>query len=272
MKKIRYIIASALVSIGLCACTDTWDSHYSKWETVIDNTEIQAVDEPAADFLKTAQDYSKMYELFDKTGVIKTWQEKNLMYTIMVVGNESTANANQPVTKAEGSEGQATAEEIFKAEAHITDALLSPSNLEDGQRLLMWNGKYVTVRIYDEPVDGMEPGIYFNGSKVKKVIKTNNAYIYDLEDYINTPKALMEYLKDLPDEEYSIFKEMVLSRTQRVFDKAASTPIGIDKTGNTVYDSVFTEKSQYFADKKLDLYSENITATLLVPSLSLIHI
>ena len=32
-----------------------------------------------------------------------------------------------------------------------------------------------------------------------------------------------------------------------------------------VYDSVFTEKSQYFADKKLDLYSENITATLLVP-------
>ena len=271
MKKIRYIIASALVSIGLCACTDTWDSHYSKWETVIDNTEIQAVDEPAADFLKTAQDYRKMYELFDKTGVIKTWQEKNLMYTIMVVGNESTANANQPVTKAEGSEGQATAEEIFKAEAHITDALLSPSNLEDGQRLLMWNGKYVTVRIYDEPVDGMEPGIYFNGSKVKKVIKTNNAYIYDLEDYINTPKALMEYLKDLPDEEYSIFKEMVLSRTQRVFDKAASTPIGIDKTGNTVYDSVFTEKSQYFADKKLDLYSENITATLLVPSNDLIE-
>lgn len=106
---------------------------------------------------------------------------------------------------------------------------------------------------------------------MKKVIKTNNAYIYDLEDYINTPKALMEYLKDLPDEEYSIFKEMVLSRTQRVFDKAASTPIGIDKTGNTVYDSVFTEKSQYFADKKLNLYSENITATLLVPSNDLIE-
>ena len=40
MKKIRYIIASALVSIGLCACTDTWDSHYSKWHTVIENTEI----------------------------------------------------------------------------------------------------------------------------------------------------------------------------------------------------------------------------------------
>ena len=178
MKKIRYIIASALVSIGLCACTDTWDSHYSKWDTVIENTEIEAVDEPAADFLKTAQDYSNMYALFDKTGVIKTWQEKNLMYTIMVVGNESIANTDQSVTtKAEGSEGQATAEEIFKAEAHITDALLSPSNLEDGQRLLMWNGKYVTVRIYNEPMDGMEPGIYFNGSKVKKVIKTNNAYI-----------------------------------------------------------------------------------------------
>lgn len=271
MKKIRYIIASALVSIGLSACTDTWDSHYSKWETVIDNTEIEAVDGFAADFLQTAQDYSKMYDLFDKTGVIKTWQEKNLMYTIMVVNNESTANTNQPATKAEGSEGQASAEEIFKAQAHITDALLSPSNLQDGQRLLMWNGKYVTVRIYEVAQDGMEPGIYFNGSKVKKVIKTNNAYIYDLEDYINTPKALMEYLKELPDEEYSIFKEMVLSRTERIFDKAASTPIGIDKTGNTVYDSVFTERCPYFANKKLDLYSENITATLLVPSNGLIN-
>ncbi len=101
---------------------------YSKWDTVIENTEIEAVDEPAADFLKTAQDYSNMYALFDKTGVIKNMAgEKNLMYTIMVVGNESIANTDQSVTtKAEGSEGQATAEEIFKAEAHITDALLSP--------------------------------------------------------------------------------------------------------------------------------------------------
>lgn len=271
MKRISYIIVSALVSIGFCACTDTWDSHYSKKEAVIDNTEIEVVDEPAADYLKTASAYSQMYELLDKTGVIKTWQEKDLMYTIMVVGNEAADVTNRASeTRTEDEEGTANAEDVFKAKAHIADALLSPSNLSDGQRLLMWNGKYVTVRKLDEPLDGMEPGIYFNGSKVKKVIKTNNAYIYDLDDYINTPKSLMEYLKDLPDEEYSIFKQMVLSRTQKIFDKGASTPIGIDKTGNTVYDSVFTEKSKYFADKKLDLYSENITATLLVPSNELV--
>lgn len=272
MKRISYIIVSALVSIGFCACTDTWDSHYSKKEAVIDNTEIEVVDESVADYLKTAPAYSQMYELLDKTGVVKTWQEKNLMYTIMVVGNEAIDVTNRASeTRTESEEGQVNAEEVFKAKAHITDALLSPSNLADAQRLLMWNGKYVTVRKLDEPLDGMEPGIYFNGSKVKKVIKTNNAYIYDLSDYINTPKSLMEYLKDLPDEEYSIFKQMVLSRTQKIFDKGASTPIGIDKTGNTVYDSVFTEKSKYFADKKLDLYSENITATLLVPSNDLVE-
>lgn len=267
MKRIRYIITSVLVSMGLCACTDTWDSHYSKKETVIDNMEIEAVDKPATDYLMTAPDYSKMYELFEKTGVIQTSQEKALMYTIMVVNNETADGVDQTMRSTSGgSEKQANAEEIFKAQAHITDALLSPSNLSDGQRLLMWNGKYVTVRKLEVAQDGMEPGIYFNGSKVKRVIKTDNAYIYDLEKYIDTPKSLMEYLKDLPDEEYSIFKEMVLSRTQKIFDKGASTPIGIDKTGNTVYDSVFTEKSQYFAAQKLDIYSENITATLLVPS------
>ena len=80
----------------------------------------------------------------------------------------------------------------------------------------------------------------------------------------------MEYLETLPDENYSIFKQMVLARTEKKFDKGSSTPIGIDQTGNTVYDSVFTVQSQYFKDKKLDIYSEAIHATLLVPNNDLI--
>ncbi|NDV63654.1 hypothetical protein [Bacteroides sp. 224] len=263
MKTFKYITLAVLCSIGLFACSDeNWDSHYSKQEEVIDNVEIVSVDKFASEFLQSASEYSTMYQLFKETGALETWQNKNLLYTIMVVNNDK-------ITRADSDSDLEKAEKEFRAKAHITDALLSPSNLKNEQRLLMWNGKYVTVAKLEEATEILQPGTYFNGSKVKKVIKAKDAYIYELEEYVKTPKALMEYLEELP-EEYSMFKKMVLDRTQKTFNKAASTPIGIDKTGNTVYDSVFTVQSKYFADKKLDIYSENITATLLVPSNELV--
>lgn len=42
--------------------------------------------------------------------------------------------------------------------------------------------------------------------------------------------------------------------------------IGVDKTGNTVYDSVFTVKAPYFENRKFNIMSENLTATMLLPS------
>ena len=257
MKDCKYIIASVVVSIGLCACSDDWNSHYSKQETVVENMDIQLVDKPVSEFLQSEPEYQDMYKLFEETGVIETVKEKELLYTMMVVNN--------------GKEVDAETDKAFLAQSHITDAYLSPSSLQDGQRLLMWNGKYVNVSKPETDVTRSSvQEIYFNGAKVKRVIQTNNAFIYELEEYINTPKSLMEYLETLPDENYSIFKQMVLARTEKKFDKGSSTPIGIDQTGNTVYDSVFTVQSQYFKDKKLDIYSEAIHATLLVPNNDLI--
>lgn len=268
MKKINYIIiASAIVTIGMYACSDDWNSHYSKQETVVENEEVVVVEEPADNFLQAEQEYSEMYRLFDKTGVLDTWKERGLLYTMMVVNNNA---ATGDPTSRNTTEDAGNSEDVFLAKAHITDAFLSPGNLQDGQKLLMWNGKYVTVTKLDAPADGKEAGIYFNDAKVKKVIKTDNAYIYELEEYIYTPKSLMEYLESLPNDQYSIFKQMILDRTEKVFDKSASTPIGVDQTGNTVYDSVWTVKSQYFEKKGINLYSETIHATMLVPSNDLI--
>lgn len=257
MKDCKILIASVVVSIGLYACSDEWDSHYSKQEAVVENMNIQLVDEPVSEFLEKEAEYKDMYQLFEEAGVINTVKEKELLYTMMVVNNGKTIDAET--------------DKAFLAQAHVTDAYLSPSSLQDGQRLLMWNGKYVTV---SKPEANLSRSsvqeIYFNGAKVKRVIQTNNAFIYELEDYINTPKSLMEYLESLPDENYSLFKQMVFARTEKKFDKSSSTPIGIDQTGNTVYDSVFTVQSQYFKDKKLDVYSEAIHATLLVPNNDLV--
>ena len=56
--------------------------------------------------------------------------EKNLLFTILVVSDENAL-----------SRAVATDDRTFLAKSHISDISLSPSNLSDGQRVLMWNGK-----------------------------------------------------------------------------------------------------------------------------------
>lgn len=260
MKTLDYILMSAYLLAGLCSCTDEWDSHYTEKEPVINNVDVVIVDEPASDYLKKESSYSSMYGLFEKSGIFQTLDEKKSLYTMMVVNNKNFTRTNSE----EETDSNA---DTFLAKAHITDAAISPSNLKEGQRLLMWNGKYVKVTTQDELTG--EARIAFNGAVVKKVIKTTDAYIYELENYINTPKSLMEVLEGLGDD-YSIFREMVMARVEKVFDKSASTPIGIDPTGNTIYDSVFTFKSPYFERKKMDLYSESMHATMFIPSNTLV--
>ena len=52
--------------------------------------------------------------------------------------------------------------------------------------------------------------ISFNGVAVKKITKVNNGYIYEMEDYVETPKSLYELIEGLGDD-YSIFREMIMS-------------------------------------------------------------
>lgn len=56
----------------------------------------------------------------------------------------------------------------------------------------------------------------------------------------------------------------------KTFDRNNSLSIGVDESGNTVYDSVFTVKNPYFLDKGLDLASESKKITVLIPSDELI--
>ena len=79
MKDCKYIIASVVVSIGLCACSDDWNSHYSKQETVVENMNIQLVDKPVSEFLQSEPEYQDMYKLFEETGVIETVKEKRVI-------------------------------------------------------------------------------------------------------------------------------------------------------------------------------------------------
>lgn len=257
MKTIKYILSSILLVSGMYACNDDWDAHYNREEQVVNNVNITVVNESAVDYLKSQSELSTMYQLFSETGVLNEMVEKNLLFTIFVVNNEN-ASSNVPSID----------DKAFLAKSHVSDISLSPSNLSNGQRVLMWNKKYVTVSKTEN--EDHITSISFNGMVVKKITKVNNGYIYEVEDYVETPKSLYELIAGLGDD-YSIFRESILSRNQLTFDKEASKIIGVDKTGSSVYDSVFAVTNPYFEAKEFNMMSESLTATVLIPSNDVIN-
>ena len=252
MKTIKYILSSILLVSGIYACNDDWDSHYSQEEQVVNNVNITVVNKSAVDYLQSQPELSTMRQLFSETGVLDEMVKKDLLFTILVVSDE---NALSRAVSAD--------DRTFLAKSHISDISLSPSNLSDGQRVLMWNGKYVNVSKVENEDDAIS--ISFNGIAVKKITKLNNGYVYEMEDYVETPKSLYELIEGLGDD-YSIFRDMIMERNQLTFDKEASKIIGVDETGSNVYDSVFIVTNPYFEAKDFNLMSESLSATVLIPS------
>lgn len=252
MKTINYFLVLILIVAGFISCNGGWDAHYNSQDNNVNNENVTIVNSNAVDYLKSESAYSSMFGLFQETGVIEHMQGRDQLFTIMVVNNNAINSG------VEGNE-----DKVYLAKSHISDVALSPENLSDGQRLFMWTGKAVNI-IKEKGLNGAYR-IQFNNAKVTKVIKTNDAYIYEIDIFIIAPKSLYEILESLGDN-YSIFREMVFSRNQREFDRDASIPIGVDNTGSTVYDSVFITTNPYFTAHNFDIMSESLTATMLLPS------
>lgn len=253
MKAKKYILYALSSMLGLIAgsCSDTWDDHYSQGESQVNNTSITIVNETLTNYLAQESSLNSMYSLFEKTGMIEALLQKDQMYTILAVESDITAKA------------EASSDDIYTAQTYISDASISPSSMEDGQRILMWSGKYLNIA--KTAMENDASNIQFNNATVTKIVKLTNGYLYILDQAIEAPRSMYEIIENLGDN-YSIFREMILSRNELSFDKEASKVVGVDNTGNTVYDSVFTVKAPYFEKQGFNIMSENLTATMLIPS------
>lgn len=238
--------------LSLFSCGDLWDNHYGNAETDILNDQVLIVNETSEAYIQSNDSLSSMYDFLKANGIFDKLKEKNQLHTLFMVYNGNFT----PVDAANAS---------FISNSHVTDISISPSNLYDNERILMWHGKYVSVSLDSLAQLGAIDHIEVNGIPVRKVIKTQDGYIYVLNSMIVTPKSLFDVINELGSD-YSIFKKMVTEQNVLVFDKANSKPIGVDNTGNTVYDSVFTITNPFFAKKNFDLTSESLTATVMLPS------
>lgn len=253
MKKYVFTLLLLLsaAAVSLTSCSELSDeSHYNDNKTTINNDELKIVNMKSRAYLKTRADLSAMTQFLEKDTIFDKLDKKGQLHTLLVVYNEAFKQPKDSVD--------------FIAKAHVSDISISPANLNNGERLMMWHGKYVNVSIDDMGKQGyIIDHIMFNTAAIKEVIKTTDGYIYVISNMINTPTSLYDYINNL-DDNYSILKNMVLESGSKEFDKANSKAIGINEQGNTVYDSVFIYKSNFFSSKNFDMNSESLTATMLL--------
>ena len=220
--------------IFMVACSDLKDDdHYNKQQTEIQNKELKIVDMSSEEYIKSESSLSKMNQLFIDNGIYTELNKKGQLSTILVVHDK---NFVQP-----------TEEVNFITRSHVSDISISPANLENGGRIMMWHNKYVNISIDSL---GLSQGlivnhISFNNGVVQEVVKTKTGYIYVIDEMIDTPTSLYDYITSLGDD-YSMFREMVLASGGKEFDRINSKAISVNDEGNTVYDSVFIYKNTYF--------------------------
>lgn len=234
------------------------DDHYANVNTEIRNPELKIVQETSEDFIKSQGQFSEMYELLTSHNIFNELRDKGQLATILMVDNEGFA---LPASKAGNDDAL-----DFLVRSHISDVSISPANLHDGDRLMMWHGKYVNITMDEEGQNGqIIDHVKFNNGVVKEVIQTANGYIYVISEMIQTPTSLSDYIDNL-GEDYSIFRELVKASGGKEFLKDQSKPLYINSEGNTVYDSVFRFKNDHFDAVGFDLNSESLSATMLLPS------
>lgn len=256
----------ALTGILAFSCkSDEWEDHYNDTDTALSNDRLAIVDMTSKEYMESCDSLSKMTKFFNDFRVFDSLEIKGQLHTLFVVDD-----ADMGCTDITDSLTNAGDSARYIAFSHITDISVSPSNLYNKERLLMWHGKYVNVSMDSSALSGVMDSIKFNGIPVKKVIKTNDGFIYMLGSLIKTPKSLYEIINNLGSE-YSIFKNMVLAQNTYVFDRENSKIVGVDPTGNNIYDSVFIVSNAFFDSKNFDLTSESLTSTVFIPSNDVIN-
>lgn len=241
MKKLNILFL--LVAVVLTSCNEKWDEYYygsAKGEEELSMS--------ITEFLDTHSEYSEFYDILKSTGLTKELS-KDQQITVWVVNNVGMQESN------------VENDDTLRMKYHINYLPFIRSDLKNGLRIRSLNGIYFQISKKDD-------NIYTNASMVKKSFRLNNGVIHEIDRLMLSRINMYDYLKELGDD-YSIIRDSIFKYNVELFDKANSTPIGVDKTGNTVYDSIFYVYNPIFATAEFNSEFKQFTA--FVPSNAVIN-
>lgn len=245
MKRLLYVLAFSF--IAFYSCSEKWDEHFGDGE----QPENLVSELNLLDYLKTIPEYSEFVKALEETGVAEELtREQNL--TVWAVDNEAMAELA----------AMEFLSDTFVMAYHINNLSFGKVKLSNGLRLRSLNGKYISVREIGDSSYVAEVRI-INSDQF-----CSNGVVHEIEHLMEPVIGLYEYLEALGPE-YSTIVDTIFNANEEVFDVENSVPVGVDPTGNTIYDSVFVTQNPLF--ETIDFRSEFEQTTMLLPSNAVIN-
>lgn len=235
--KIKLLLFFVLL-IQLTACNDKWDDYYST-----DSKKEQELDVTIIEFLSSNPQYAEFYTQLQNTGLV-TELSRDQQVTLWVVNNDGMALSN------------VIPEDTLRMKYHINHLPFIRSDLKNGKRIRSLNGIYFQI-------SNKNDSIYSNSSLVINSYRLKNGVVHEISHLMKSRVNMYDYLKALGDD-YSIVRDSIFKYDLRLFDRENSTPIGVDKTGNTIYDSLFYTYNPVFENAQFN--SEFSQFTCFLPS------
>lgn len=242
MKNI-FLKTMLLLLLGFSSCTQDWKDHYLS----TGSTENQGGELSIWDFIKSKPEYSKFVEIAQATG-LDTVLVNDQQMTLWIPNNTALTDIN----------GYDKEDQKLIVLNHINYIALFSNKLTDNKLIKTMAGKNMII-------NGSQQGWSISNCHVTKQDNAcSNGVVHEIDGLMVPRKNIFEYVQELGDE-YSMYRDSLLSTCQRVFRADLSFPMGVDEVGNTVYDSVFIITSPLLTSNS-DIRDENKEFTFFLPS------
>lgn len=240
----KTIIYLLLIHFLMISCNKNWENYYGE-------KNLQTIDESSltlVEFFQKYTDYSKYYNELKTVG-LDSELSKDQQITVWAVDN-AAMDASDLIST-----------DTMRMKYHFNYLPFIHTDLKDGLRIRSLTGVYLQITRDIQY-------IYVNKTKVIKTYVLKNGVVHIIESLLKSRMNMYDYLYNLGDD-YSIIRDSIFAKNAKIFDRINSTPIGVDKTGNTLYDSVFYVHNPLF--EKAQFNSEFSQFTALIPSNTVIN-
>lgn len=234
----QFIYTALCLIMILSGCQKKWDDHYNEKEVAVSSLNL-------LDYLKSKPEYSKFVEKLEEYGLDEELARDQDL-TVWAVSND-----NMDAFDFTSGDGK------FILSYHLNNLSYDETKIKKSLRVMTFNGKYLTV----VPEGGkihVGDAVVLQGNQLCK-----NGVVHEIDQVLTPDLSIYEYLEQL-GADYSVIRDTILAMNDTIFDPENSIPVGVDPTGNTVYDSVFVISNPIF--DKVNIRSEFANVTMFLPS------
>jgi uncharacterized surface protein with fasciclin (FAS1) repeats len=235
------IILSLVIAIFIYSCEENpWDEHIQVNDNVLQ--------ESIGEYLAANSQFSAFKELLKSTGA-DAMLSSSVIYTVWAPTNEAMQNVDEKMLDSEAKK------KLFVLN-HIAFGRYSSKEDLPAFPLKMRSDKILN---YD-PVNASIDNVAIQTDHEAEV---KNGTVQVINSALSPRYTVWEYVElDAPDCEFVSFLN---SLTTSVFYEDSSLQVGVNDSGKPVYDSVWVVEND-FLKNFVDVSSENILSTLLIPS------